>query len=1050
MATSLQTRVSHSWFDRWRSSAFNHRATRISMYFFIIALLIFGLWVVFWPTFLPWLPQFAELVLQHRSPIRVLTACLALICALVFFWPREITRLVGGWNYYVGLAFGTFFVQYFLRYIDYKIVGPAGPLTVHVGIELVIYLCSGLNNLFFLAAARILLNVNDRTKTFPALGQLTSLQRVKVKLLNGLADFYAAIPKWALVVAPLASVLATLNLKPMFFWARFPDAIFSIYCISWFGYAVAINFNVKRRIFLSCFALIVSVSYGIGQLVYAANSVVAHTLPPSRVTSRPLAWIQQTVGYPVNNIVAQYNSTSGRPHVTPLDFMDSAVYVVLLPMKGALFLPPFLLYLLFIISMNEFRVTLSETTSRRKDYLSADGIVNAIGETLGAEQVSLFIRIPGIHKKDREQERVLPLIWRRSKAVARRTLQETHPIKAPPRILKLMRYEDVEFHRLENGSAEALASDENAPIKIAVPIRFHGGVIGVVETDLKGYWRFNHSTLQNLKLWADLVAPSVQDFRSLAAVDQMGFRLTRLQVDHRHKNLEPAIFEFLRIMHDVLSPLATGVFLEMGFVPFRNVCPEEHHSLKTVLENQAINNTRGTDKTEETVVGDQRVRLESCPMFVRATDVIRENDTRKGPVLGTLGLAIPAEKDPFSQPTLGAYYLNRKTVASLAADGILDIARNFFGANIKSLSVNFSGETLSLDQWFSYIRSAIEHAGLQWVVAVNCEGEEMPGEAIEFVTNLDHISKTGLLNQPLSSIDDSSKVQLDRVIRLNLSRSQYQLWLGVEREGFGRELLFQSPWRIYLSDLADMADSALKTFQDRQRMEAEKLHTAQYQGVMTIAVTTGTLIHQLVNMIKDQLYATESLQEALDDNEIKLDGEGTRLLGAMKRSAIEMQRLTQAFKNVTKLEERKPCSIKEAAEQAMKLFHVALTQRKIEAEILVSPQIRPNVPFHVAAFALANLIGNAKEAIRSNGSIRIEAEDDGNSILCHVTNSGPRISPQEQNKLFELGQSSKPGHNGWGLYFVSRSLQENGGGINLDTASPQTRFTIRLPKPGAE
>src|SRR4029079_9213419 len=110
----------------------------------------------------------------------------------------------------------------------------------------------------------------------------------------------------------------------------------------------------------------------------------------------------------------------------------------------------------------------------------------------------------------------------------------------------------------------------------------------------------------------------------------------------------------------------------------------------------------------------------------------------------------------------------------------------------------------------------------------------------------------------------------------------------------------------------------------RQETEIEKVKAAQYQGVMTIAVTTGTLMHQLVNMIKDQLFATESLEEALEDSAIKLDASGSKLLSAMKRSAGQMRELTEAFKNVAKMEDRRPCSIAEATEQAMKLFRVSL------------------------------------------------------------------------------------------------------------------------------
>ena len=174
------------------------------------------------------------------------------------------------------------------------------------------------------------------------------------------------------------------------------------------------------------------------------------------------------------------------------------------------------------------------------------------------------------------------------------------------------------------------------------------------------------------------------------------------------------------------------------------------------------------------------------------------------------------------------------------------------------------------------------------------------------------------------------------------------------------------------------------------------------------------------------------------------------MLSAMKRSAGQMRDLTDAFKFVTRVEDGTDCSIREAAEQALKFFQVSLTQRKIDVEIKVPANMRSTIPFHVAAFALANLIGNAKDAIKSHGTIGIEAEDDGESILCHVTNSGPKIPDDIRENLFKLGASTKQENNGWGLYLVSRSLTEKGGAIALDTSYPETRFTIRLPKPGPE
>jgi hypothetical protein len=335
MQTQLTT-ARAIWVSKWPKLTLLRRVGRIGLGLSVLVILAILSWFILSPWLLPRLLPFAEFVIQHRSIIRILTAVLALLCALFFFWPREVANLVGRWNKYVGLAFATFFIQYFLRYLDFKWRGHIGAPVVHYGVDFVVYLCSGLNNLLFLAAARILLNKNVRIRKPLSSGKKSSRTiRLKETLARGVAEFNGALPKWAWFAA-LFSLVALLDAKPGFFWARFPDAVFSMYCLSWFGYATAINFNVRRRVLLAALALIVSLSYGLAQLAYATNSVVAHTVPPNIVTRFPLTWIQREIGKPLNNLVLKSNSATGRT-VAPSEFLENAIYVVLLPMKWALF-----------------------------------------------------------------------------------------------------------------------------------------------------------------------------------------------------------------------------------------------------------------------------------------------------------------------------------------------------------------------------------------------------------------------------------------------------------------------------------------------------------------------------------------------------------------------------------------------------------------------------------------------------------------------------------------------------------------------------------------
>ena len=1026
-----------------RNSSLSQRVNWSILALLITPYLVGMLWLIsstnFWPTVAP---PFAEFVITHRSLVRLASAVVAAASALFFFWPREGGRLAGRWGDYVGLAFTMFFVQYGLRFIELQLSGSvslAAEFVIHYISDTLIYLCSALNNLLFLAAARILLNKNKKMPKLQASGG----DGVFARLIHAIAEFSIAVPIWAWVIASLAPV-ALLESRLVFLWARFPDAIFSAYCLTWFGYAMAINFNVRRRAVLATLALVVAITYGAGQLVFATHPIIAYTVPPNKSNTFPLPWIRETLGVKVNHMTLSLNTTTGLDY-TGQAFLDSTVYALLLPLKFALFLPTFFLYLLFIISANDFRRTLSETISRRKDYLSADGIVRAIGESIGAERVSLFIRIPGVQKSPEvEMERVLPLVWDSECTAVGRRMEDPFPIDDNPMLLQIMKEKGEEiFYPSGRGTGGATDSQTSAVISSPwlVPIKFHGGVIGALQAELSSY-RKNLATLQNLRLMAEIVAPSVQDFRSLAAVDQIGFRFTRLQVDHPKDDLERATERMAEVLHDVLAPLATGMVVEIGFELIRHIYPKDD-TYQRSLERQGGNYFK--DEKPRDGETDAKFNLEEIPVLVRTGERDREGYLQ----LAVVRLALPAEKDDFSRPTFGANYLHRKAVASLTANAVLDAARDFLGTIIKDLGVEFSKETLSLEEWFQAIGSAAHRAGLLWAVATTGKDEEAgEQEPVQSVSDLGDEEKASLFEQPLTSIvSEHQKLSTRHIIRLNLTRSNHQLWFGVARPSFGPELDFESPWKVFLHELKDVADAALHSLQRRQLSEAQKLVVAQYQGVMTIAVTTGTLMHQLLNMIKDQLSATEVLEEELSDSDFNLNPRASHLLRTMKKSAVRMQELTEAFKSVTKMEERRPCSLRDAAEQAMKLFEVALLQRRIEAEINLSPDIEVDVPFYVAAFALANLIGNARDAIRSNGRIEIEAEDNDNFILCHVTNNGPRIPDQIRDSLFRFGKTSKAGHNGWGLYFVDKALRENGGGIWLAYSDvTATRFTLRFPK----
>jgi signal transduction histidine kinase len=100
---------------------------------------------------------------------------------------------------------------------------------------------------------------------------------------------------------------------------------------------------------------------------------------------------------------------------------------------------------------------------------------------------------------------------------------------------------------------------------------------------------------------------------------------------------------------------------------------------------------------------------------------------------------------------------------------------------------------------------------------------------------------------------------------------------------------------------------------------------------------------------------------------------------------------------------------------------------------------------------LLNLIMNAVEAMSetSNGSRDLlisTAEDKSNGVLVAVQDSGPGLSPQNLERLFDPFYTTKPGGIGMGLSICRSIIEVHGGRIWATANVPQgASFQFSLP-----
>src|SRR5215213_2543127 len=233
----------------------------IALFFPVYLVVVF--YIIFYTEVWEASQPYAELIIQHSAPVKFFTCILCSGCAWFFLWAREGSRFIGRWGDYVGLAFATFAVQYAFRLFD---TDESGQGVFHHVATIVVYTGSALNNLFFFAASRTLLRTSAPRSFRLIKEDPRVLTQLKEKFLNAFSEFRAVVPKWAVFFAIIAQ-FATFESWWSVPWARYPDALFSLYCLSWFGYAIAVNLNIRRRKVLAVSAMLIALVYGGGQLV---------------------------------------------------------------------------------------------------------------------------------------------------------------------------------------------------------------------------------------------------------------------------------------------------------------------------------------------------------------------------------------------------------------------------------------------------------------------------------------------------------------------------------------------------------------------------------------------------------------------------------------------------------------------------------------------------------------------------------------------------------------------------------------------------------------
>ena len=240
---------------------------------------------------------------------------------------------------------------------------------------------------------------------------------------------------------------------------------------------------------------------------------------------------------------------------------------------------------------------------------------------------------------------------------------------------------------------------------------------------------------------------------------------------------------------------------------------------------------------------------------------------------------------------------------------------------------------------------------------------------------------------------------------------------------------------------------ALVTLRDLDSLESIDTQLRVSERLAALGNVTAGVAHEVKNPLNSMRLWLENLKESLSH-----DGDNGNARQAVQVLDKEIDRLDQVVKRF--LDFTRPVDVHLEATQLASLLKEVLEIAKPQLQ-KSNIQLAQLLPIDVPEVyvdrallkqAVLNLVLNAAEAMPNGGQLRLMLSRRGEMAEITVGDTGKGIPPENQQKIFQLFFTTRPGGSGIGLASTFRIVQLHNGSINFTSEVGRgTTFRIELP-----
>ncbi len=216
----------------------------------------------------------------------------------------------------------------------------------------------------------------------------------------------------------------------------------------------------------------------------------------------------------------------------------------------------------------------------------------------------------------------------------------------------------------------------------------------------------------------------------------------------------------------------------------------------------------------------------------------------------------------------------------------------------------------------------------------------------------------------------------------------------------------------------------------------------QHEKMGAIGTLAGHIAHELNNPLTGIRSLAQVMMSEEESPEVRKD------LEEIEKAAGRCQKTIKNLLEFTREEEvdKEMISLDEIVERTLPMLKTALRSHRLNLH-LETKNIKVAVFPHLLQQVVFNLVNNACQAMIQAGVIKIATQKTGDKVILEISDTGPGISPEIKERIFEAFFTTKKVGEGTGLGLsISKTIVEKcGGQISFQSEPGQgTKFKIQF------